>query len=74
MVHDNYKYLSITVFFFVALESRTRTNGLKLHQGKFSLNVRKSFLTVQSVRPGKIVDSLSIIGGLLMYSRGWLAV
>ena len=36
-------------FFSVALEGRTRTNGFKLIQKNFRLNIRKMFLTVRAV-------------------------
>ena len=35
--------------FSVAPEGRTRTNGFKLIQKKFRLNIRKKFLTVRAV-------------------------
>ena len=50
--------------FTEALESRTRSNGFKLHERWFHLNSRKHFLTVRAVRkwnmlPQRVVESLS---------------
>ena len=45
--------------------TRTRGNGLMLHKGRFSLNIRKKYLSFRMVRcenrlPGEVVASLSL--------------
>ena len=50
--------------FTEALESRTRSNGLKLQERRFHLNSRKPFLMGRAVRkwnllPWRVLESLS---------------
>ena len=51
--------------FSPALETRTRSNGCKLQEGRFRLNLRRNFLTIRAVRqwnvlPRSVVESPSL--------------
>ena len=51
--------------FLAASEGRTRTNGYKLQERRFRLDIRKKFLTARAVRqwnrlPREVVDSPSL--------------
>lgn len=51
--------------FAAALETRTRSNGFKLQERRFHLNIRRHFLTVRAVRqwnalPRRVVESPSL--------------